>query len=376
MRKRIISSFLVLFGLGVIGSAYYWHQTRNNVSEIKQQSKLPEKSRKPTATQHSSNTTDNRITRELVSHHFVGTALVVKNNHPIYQQSFGYANYAKKKLNTNQSEYQILSIQKTLTAAMIMKLIQQNRLSMKTKLSNFYPKIHNAHAIQIRNLLDMTSGLSMKKKAKTVLSESGIVRYAVKHVKSRPNKLGSWKYDAVNYVLLAGIVQRLTRQSYVNNFAKTIQQPMHLTHTGFVQDWSHNQFKTNGYRYHSKAQTRSSYFRAFKESQASISTELGTGDIYMTSSNLFKAEQQLLRGKIVSKKNIRILHRPGSFSSYGGGVYNQLNGVRLHGVGYGYESAGLLTHDGKSGVILLSNDYRPGEPILPVAQRLFNRMLS
>lgn len=47
------------------------------------------------------------MTKALNLSHFVGSALVVKNDHVIYNRAFGYANKAKNQRNKVNSKYQI-----------------------------------------------------------------------------------------------------------------------------------------------------------------------------------------------------------------------------------------------------------------------------
>lgn len=104
--------------------------------------------------------------------------------------------------------------------------------------------------------------------------------------------------------------------------------------------------------------------------------ELGTGQVYMTPFELFKAEHYLLRGKVISLRNVRTLHMPGSSSTYGGGVYNQPNGIRSHGIGYGYESSLFESRNGKFGVVLLTNNYRPAVSIQNLAETLYDQVMA
>ena len=57
------------------------------------------------------------------------------------------------------TQYRIASITKIYTAVIILQLIEQNKLSLKTKLNDFFPKLPNAKKISIRHLLTHQSGL-------------------------------------------------------------------------------------------------------------------------------------------------------------------------------------------------------------------------
>jgi CubicO group peptidase (beta-lactamase class C family) len=57
------------------------------------------------------------------------------------------------------SSYLINSVQKELTAGLIMRAISENKFSLDDKVAKFYPNVPNAQNISVLNLLEMTSGL-------------------------------------------------------------------------------------------------------------------------------------------------------------------------------------------------------------------------
>ena len=71
------------------------------------------------------------IEREAAYQHFNGTALVIKNNQIVFNQSYGYADHMNKTLNTNQTAFDIGSVSKQFTAAAIMQLKEKNKLNQK-----------------------------------------------------------------------------------------------------------------------------------------------------------------------------------------------------------------------------------------------------
>ncbi|GAA2975108.1 serine hydrolase domain-containing protein [Lentilactobacillus parakefiri] len=394
--KRAYTYIIIIFLVigGVIGGAIYWRST-NHEFQVQRAAKVDNAKKRAAAEssdQQRKHVSDERkvppkaqgrtpketkqITHYLKLNHFVGSALVVKNNRVVYRGSLGYADYASRRANTNQSEYQILSIQKSLTAAMVMKLIQDRKLSLNTRLATYYPTIKNAQNITIRQMLDMDSGLTMAEGgAGLPLNEKRVVNYAVHHVVTRSKNYRDW-YQPVNFVLLAGIISKITHKSYVYEFKKLFIKPLHLKGTGFVQNWRTRPHRTIGYHWLKSTQLNQNYDRPYHEAQSSMRNELGTGQVFMTALDLFKAESQLLKGKIISQNNVDVLHVAGTNSGYGGGIYNEPNGIRSHGIGYGYESSLFLTRDGKSGVVLLSNDYRPDNPIQDLAIQLFSTLAT
>ena len=143
---------------------------------------------------------------------YSGTLLVVKNGKPIYQTSRGFANYADGVDNDKDTAYEIDSVQKSMTAAMIMKQVQDGKLKLSDKLAKFYPQIPGSKKITIRQMLDMTSGLILKGDIgpSRILSDEDIIHEDIANIKFSNFLHGKWDYQAINFNLLSGILEKLT----------------------------------------------------------------------------------------------------------------------------------------------------------------------
>lgn len=376
----------VLFGMIVIGaiSGHYFRATtqRARVTATRQRAKrkIAKQDAKLTHAVNQSTFSKQRdpqaqITQTLKTSHFVGTALVVKNDRVVYQRGFGYANQAQGRLNTPASKYQILSIQKSITAVGIMQLVQAGKIKLSDPISKYYPTIPYGQQRTIRQMLDMVSGFRLVNGSTQRLSEKDVVNYALEHLKYRENKVGIFNYQPVNYVLLAGIIRKETGQSYQQFFKRQIIQKLGLKHSGFVSAGM-GKGATRGYTPTDTTQVKADYAKLMPETKAQMANELGTGQVYMSAGDLFKVESAILKGKLISKANVRILHTFTATGEYGGGVYNISRGIRSHGVGYGYESDVHLTTNGKTGVVLLTNYRRPAASIEIAANKIFSELLN
>jgi len=318
--------------------------------------------------------TNEQITSMLEADNFVGTALVVKDKKVIYQKGFGYANYDKKLKNGPRSKYQILSIQKSLTAAGIMQLVQAGKVKLSDKLSKYYPSITHCDDITIRMMLDMSSGLQLKKAPEEALPENQVVNFAVTNATYDAKKHGVFNYSSINFLLLAGIIRQQSGISYQNYFEKNIIKKLDLHDTGFVID-GYGKNGTIGYQA-TKTQVNADYTPVASEPESQMTYELGTGQVYMSAGDLFKAESAILEGRLMSASNVEILHTRTATSPYAGGLYRVDAGtLRSHGMGYGQESAMMLSNDGQSGVILLSNYWRPAVNIQTPMAKIYEEMM-
>lgn len=83
---------------------------------------------------------------------FLGTVEMKKGNEIVYS-------YKSNPLEAENGQYRIGSITKIFTAITVFQLIEEQKLTLQTPLSQFYPKIKYADQITIENLLSHTSGI-------------------------------------------------------------------------------------------------------------------------------------------------------------------------------------------------------------------------
>ncbi|MEJ1319195.1 serine hydrolase [Latilactobacillus sakei] len=121
------------------------------------------------------------LKQELLDNNFSGTILIVRHNHVIYQGGRGYAN--SEQFTTPKTTYQIGSVQKSLTAALVMKAVENGQLKLTDHLSRFYPQIPKANQITLQMMLDMRSGLFETSAPKVVQTDAQRLQFAIKHLR-------------------------------------------------------------------------------------------------------------------------------------------------------------------------------------------------
>ena len=90
---------------------------------------------------------------------FNGAVLVAKNGTVLLNKGYGYRNAAGHVPNDEQTIFQLGSITKQFTAAIILKLQQEKKLNVQDKLSKYFPDYPKGDSITIENLLLHTSGI-------------------------------------------------------------------------------------------------------------------------------------------------------------------------------------------------------------------------
>ncbi|MEI7504706.1 MAG: serine hydrolase domain-containing protein, partial [Paludibacter sp.] len=118
------------------------------------------------------NKIDSLIEKAVQLNRFNGSVLVAKNGKIIFEKAFGYQDVQKNILNSSNTIYQIGSTTKEFTAAVILKLAEQHKLSIDDKLSKYFPDFKRGDEITIRHLLTHTSGIYEILRDHTAFNES------------------------------------------------------------------------------------------------------------------------------------------------------------------------------------------------------------
>lgn len=90
---------------------------------------------------------------------FNGTALVSRHGKVIYESAIGYSDVVLQRKNNINSIFQIGSLTKTFTAAMILKLAENHKLTLQDTLTKYFPSFSAGKDITIEHLLTHTSGI-------------------------------------------------------------------------------------------------------------------------------------------------------------------------------------------------------------------------
>ncbi|GEO73001.1 peptidase S12 [Levilactobacillus zymae] len=296
-----------------------------------------------------------QVNQTLKAKRFVGTALIVKNDKVVYQKAFGYANAAKKRKNKVTTQYLINSIQKSLTGQLVMRAAQAGQLQLSDRLSQYYPKIKHADQITIRQMLDMTGGVTGDVAPATTLTEKQVYQYAQKNAKIVPKKINQFDYQPISYVLLAGILNQVTHESYYKLFYQQIVTPLDLNHTSFGQLWRTSPKRTLSYG----GERPGLYQEAHTPAANDMAAQLATGNATMSAGDLFRAERAVIQGKLLATPaGAQVLHQATTDLHYTGGMYHyNQTGYYGHGMGDYYESTFVMSKNGRTGVIFLSNSF-------------------
>lgn len=289
--------------------------------------------------------------KKILSSGFIGSALIVKNGKILLHKGYGYADKATDIKNTPTTLFNIGSIQKGLTAVLIMRAVKDGKLSLTDTLARFYPYIQDAAKITIQQMLQMASGLKLLENPQGLEDVEQILNWDAAHAVLSGTQ-GIFNYSPINYNLLAGILTKVTGKSYDTLLTDFFINKNGLKQTFLYKEYFQQDHPTVDYKMDGEADP---YENPNDISSANLAAEVGTGNLYMSVGDLYRYYDLLLNGKLLDKASLKQMWQTADGGSYAAGFYDKGTYFRAHGGKGGFESFGLFSKDNKSSVILLSN---------------------
>ncbi|MFD2602866.1 serine hydrolase domain-containing protein [Flavobacterium suzhouense] len=173
-----------------------------------------------------------------------GGFLVAKNGKILFEKYGGYANRSEKEEISANTPVHIASVSKVLTAAVVLKLIDRNKLDLDAKVNTLLPEFPYED-ITVRMLLNHRSGLPnyayvLDDRAiwdRSMLTNKDILDLFAQHkfdlyFKS-DKKFG---YCNTNYAMLALIIEKVTHMNYRDAMKKILFDPLGMKNT-YVFDY-------------------------------------------------------------------------------------------------------------------------------------------
>jgi len=179
---------------------------------------------------------DSFYNKNINSPYYSGGFIVVKNGHVIYEDYKGFANLKTGKKIDATTPIHLASVSKVLTATAILRLVQQDNITLDQKVTDWLPKFPYK-STTIRTLLNHRSGLQhyanfpglMKKNwnRKKVLTNQDIYNLLAqnKFRLKTPNDT-HFDYCNTNYVILALIIEKATGLNYRQAMQELIFKPL------------------------------------------------------------------------------------------------------------------------------------------------------
>jgi len=249
---------------------------------------------------------------------------VVKDGQIGYVKAYGDARLEPRTAATSAMRYSIGSISKQFTAAAILLLQDQGKLSLDSKVARFIPNLTRANEVTIRQLLSHTSGYQdywpqdyvMPMMLQPVAAQKILDMWARKPLDFEPGT--KWQYSNTNYIIAGLIVEKVSGMPFLQFLRENIFKPLDMKSILDIDQERLGDGDATGYVRYGLGPLRP----APKEGKgwlfaagglAMAAQELAKWDISMMS-------QKLLKPSSYREQQTEVLLKNGSSTRYGLGV--------------------------------------------------------
>lgn len=230
----------------------------------------------------------------------LGGLSIYKDGKEVYNRSFGQGQLINVAYN-KETKYQIASVTKMVTAILALKLIEERKLKLDTKLSDFFPELSNSKKITIKNLLEHTSGLgnfAIKDGAVWIVDKLGekeiLAEIKKQGVSFEPNEKVVYSNSA--YILLRNIIEQKYGKEYSKIVQEEIAEPLHLKNFASIKSNPTNTFKSYQFKE-----------RWTEIKEVDYSNVIGVGDIASTIEDMSILINSLFQNKILKKETLEVM---------------------------------------------------------------------
>jgi len=195
---------------------------------------------------------DNYLTKLANEKNFSGGLLIVKEGGEIFSKGYGWADKDKKIPFTPSTLASIGSITKAFTASAIMKLVEQNKLSLDDQLRKYFPTIPADKAIiTIQQLLTHSSGFHEFLKQdggdyEKINTEEFLKRAFAEPLAFKPGEKAV--YTNVGFSILGIIIEQVSGLDYEQFLQTNLFQPLGIKNIGYHYPVKSNETIAIGYQ--------------------------------------------------------------------------------------------------------------------------------
>lgn len=302
--------------------------------------------------------------------------LVQKDGVTLLNQGYGLANVELNVPIKPDNVFYAASVGKQFTAAAIMKLVEDGKLTVQTPIRQFFPNVPATwNGITVEHLLHHTSGIAnlfadaaFRSAAFADHTPQQMLQAAVAAPLLAPPGQG-FVYSSVNYTLLAMIIEQVSGEQYDAYLARQFFAPLGMTQTHYLQNASPIKGLVTPYERGPRLAVRWSTTLLF-----------GGGSYASTNADLARWTDALQGGKVLSPASLKAMDTAvilpnGQRVPYGYGLRpHTMAGqpyIRSSGDLQGFHAEVVYMPQSKVLVSILSNsDEAPKFGLFPAARRI------
>ena len=310
----------------------------------------------------------NYMVGRAIKENYPGAAvLIARDGEILYQRGFGLADTDEGTSIMPMTTFRIGSITKQFTAAAILILQEQGKLSVNDTLSHYFPDFPQGNQVTLHHLLTHTSGIHsftstpefMDKVGGATTKEDMLEWISSFDYDFDPGE--SFLYNNSGYYLLGLIIEKVNGKSYAETLHDFFFDPLGMENTGVYGRGLDLPHEALGYQYENGEITPALDWN--------MDFAGGAGNLYSNVLDLHRWNEALFSGGVLSEASLKAAFTPvtlnnGDTSSALGGGYgygwaiNKYRGLKLiqHGGGLdGFNSILARAKSHNLNIVVLSN---------------------
>jgi D-alanyl-D-alanine carboxypeptidase len=265
---------------------------------------------------------------------------------------------------TPATRYAIDSVSKEFTAAAVLLLVEEGKLSLDDPAGKWFPDLGDASKVTVRQLLTHTSGLRDYWPQDFVPPEmlhSTSIEGLLNEWAHRPLDFApgtEWQYSNTGYVLAGAIVERVAGEPLVEFLQRRIFAPLHMDHV--TEDDTHPLSAPDAAAY-----TRQGLGPVRPAPKEGPGWLFGASELAMTPGELALWDISLLNRALLAASSYKaelepVVLKDGTKKDYGLGLDLQTVHGRARighdGAGSGFLAANRIWPDEKTAIVALTNN--------------------
>lgn len=184
-----------------------------------------------------------------------GAVAVMHKGEVVFARGYGFANLETQTHVTPDTVFRIGSLTKQFTAASILILAQEGKLSLEDRANQYLPGISPDDPVTIRQLLNHTAGFTdyvggegFDKVQWLPLASEELVAHVLSLEPQHQFPAGTnWAYSNSNYVLAGAIVEKVSGQPLREFMSARLFRPLGMTRTALDDDRAVAPGRASGY---------------------------------------------------------------------------------------------------------------------------------
>ena len=323
---------------------------------------------------------DNLLSRRYEANQPGGVVLVMKNGKVLFRKAYGLAVLELAVPMQPDMVFRIGSITKQITAAAILKLVEDGNVELKAPISRYLNTLPKAwEAVTVEQLLNHTAGIpnhtetpAYKTRLREDLPPHDLLEAYVAELPLDFEPGTKYRYSNTGYILLGMLIEKVSGQSYSEFLQKRLFEPLDLKRIRYGSETELIPGMVPGYTKGPKPSAYRSTTQAF-----------ASGGLVSTADDVARWLQSLYEGKVLKPASLARMMTPihlkdGKEVGYGFGIgFRPIAGTRLagHAGGVpGYKSWAEADPATRTLVVILNNTDAPKGDDADYAKSIFSML--